>query len=102
VVHTPPLSNSILIGITRGVVMTLARDLGYEVVEKQIPREWLYVADELFFTGTAAEVTPIRSVDKVTVGSGRRGPITEAIQSRFFDVVSGKAEDRHGWLTYVA
>ena len=101
VVHTPPIASSILGGITRNSVMTLARDLGYTVQETVLPRESLYVADEAFLVGTAAEVTPIRSVDKITIGSGRRGPITEALQSAFFDVINGKVPDVHGWLTYV-
>ncbi|MGI6207520.1 MAG: branched-chain amino acid transaminase [Anaerolineae bacterium] len=95
---TPPLSNSVLGGITRDTVMTLARDLGYDMQEAVITREMLYVADELFFSGTAAEITPIRSVDKITVGSGKRGPVTAALQSAFFDVIHGRAPDRHGWL----
>jgi branched-chain amino acid aminotransferase len=101
VVHTPPIASSILGGITRDSVMTLARDLGFTVQETVLPRESLYVADEVFVVGTAAEVTPIRSVDKITIGSGRRGPITEALQSAFFDVINGKVPDVHGWLTYV-
>ena len=100
-IHTPPLASSVLPGITRDSVATLARDLGIPVVETPIPREMLYIADEIFFTGTAAEVTPIRSVDKIQVGAGRRGPITERLQKAFFDIVSGRAEDRHGWLTPV-
>jgi branched-chain amino acid aminotransferase len=99
--HTPPLGSSVLPGITRDSIATLAHDLEIPVVETPIPREMLYIADEIFFTGTAAEVTPIRSVDKIQVGSGRRGPITERIQKAFFDVVSGRSEDRHGWLTPV-
>jgi branched-chain amino acid aminotransferase len=99
--HTPPLGSSVLPGITRDSIATLARDLDIPVVESPIPREMLYIADEVFFTGTAAEVTPIRSVDKIQVGSGRRGPITERIQKAFFDIVSGRSEDRHGWLTPV-
>src|SRR6185503_2383757 len=101
IVHTPPLGSSILGGITRDSVITLARDLGYTVAESIIPREALYTADELFFVGTAAEVTPIRSVDKIQVGSGRRGPITEALQRAFFAVINGEVADTHGWLTYV-
>jgi len=99
--HTPPLGSSVLPGITRDSIATLARGLDIPVVETPIPREMLYIADEIFFTGTAAEVTPIRSVDKIQVGSGRRGPITERIQKAFFDIVSGRSEDRHGWLTPV-
>ena len=81
--------------------MTLARGLGFSVTETVMPRESLYIADEVFFVGTAAEVTPIRSIDKIKVGSGRRGPLTEAIQRAFFDVVHGETPDTHGWLTYV-
>jgi branched-chain amino acid aminotransferase len=101
VVFTTPLAAAVLPGITRSTVMTLARDLGFEVREEQLPRELLYIADEAFFAGTAAEITPIRSVDKIPVGEGRRGPITEALQRAFFDVISGEVPDRHGWLTYV-
>ena len=101
IIYTPPLGSSILGGITRDSVATLARDLGYTVDESIIPREALYIADELFFVGTAAEVTPIRSVDKQTVGAGRRGPITTALQQAFFDVINGDVPDTHGWLTYV-
>ncbi|NWG20162.1 MAG: branched-chain amino acid transaminase [Chloroflexi bacterium] len=101
VIYTPPVTAALLPGITRDAVMTLARDLGYEVREQSMPREMLYLADELFFTGTAAEVTPVRSVDKLTVGSGKRGPITTAIQKAFFGLFSGETEDRHGWLTLV-
>lgn len=100
-IHTPPLGSSVLPGITRDTVVTLARELGLEIVETVIPREMLYIADELFFTGTAAEVTPIRSVDKIQIGSGRRGPITEKLQTAFFNLVEGKSEDKHGWLTPV-
>jgi len=88
-------------GITRDSVMTLARDLGYTVSESVIPREALYIADEIFFVGTAAEVTPVRSVDKQQIGAGRRGPITQALQQAFFDVINGEVPDTHGWLTYV-
>lgn len=101
VISTPPLASSILPGITRDVVVALANDLGFVVKEEMLPREALYVADEVFFTGTAAEITPIRSVDKLTVGSGRRGPVTEAIQRRFFDIINGHKPDTRGWLTYV-
>ena len=100
-IHTPPVGNSILTGITRGFAMTLAEEKGYPVIEQQIPREMLYIADELFFTGTAAEITPIKSVDGVTIGSGSRGPITAEIQSEFFALITGEAPDRHGWLTPV-
>jgi branched-chain amino acid aminotransferase len=98
---TPPLGASVLPGITRDTVVTIARDLGIPVVETIIPRELLYIADEVFFTGTAAEVTPIRSVDRIQVGAGRRGPITEKLQRQFFGIVNGTSEDRHGWLTPV-
>ncbi len=98
IIFTPPIGNSVLSGITRDSVITIARDLGFEVREQTMPRETLYIADEVFFVGTAAEVTPIRSVDRVKVGHGRRGPITEAIQQRFFQIVSGEAEDKWGWL----
>jgi branched-chain amino acid aminotransferase len=101
ILYTPPLTASILPGITRNSVLALARDLGYKVGEEMLPRELLYIADEAFFAGTAVEITPIRSVDKITIGNGRRGPITEAIQQAFFDVINGEAHDRHGWLTYV-
>ena len=98
---TPPISTATLPGITRDVIMTVARDLGLSVREEIQPREALYIADEVFFTGTAAEVTPIRSVDKIIIGSGSRGPITAAIQKRFFDIINGRLPDTHGWLTYV-
>lgn len=101
VLITPPLSASILGGITRQCVITLAREFGYEVREALIAREQLYVADELFFTGTAAEVTPIRSVDHIVIGPGRRGPITGKLQAEFFRIVSGEVPDRHHWLTPV-
>ena len=101
VILTPSLHASILPGITRDTVITLARDLGFTVREEMLPREMLYICDEAFFVGTAAEVTPIRSVDKITVGSGRRGPVTETLQNAFFDVINGRTPDRHNWLTYV-
>jgi branched-chain amino acid aminotransferase len=101
VIHTPPLSASVLGGITRDSIVTLARDLGYQVIETNIPREALYIADEVFFTGTAAELTPIKSIDKITVGSGRRGPVATALQSAFFAVINGDVPDSHRWLTYV-
>ena len=101
VIYTPPLTASILPGITRNSVITLARDLGFRSARRMLPRELLYIADEAFFVGTAVEITPIRSVDKIPVGDGRRGPITEAIQQAFFDIINGEVPDRHGWLTYV-
>jgi len=98
---TPPLGASVLPGITRDTVVTLARSLGIEIVEGLIPREMLYLADEVFFSGTAVEITPVRSVDRITVGKGKRGPITEKIQKEFFAIVEGKTADRFGWLTPV-
>lgn len=100
VIHTPPAGFAILPGITRDTVITLARERGYEVREAAMPREALYIADEVFFTGTAAEVTPVRSVDKYPIGAGRRGPITEELQRAYLDVVRS-GEDSHGWLTFV-
>lgn len=100
-VFTPPLAASILGGVTRACVIELAKSLGYEVREQLIAREMLYVADEMFLTGTAAEVSPVRSVDRVPVGSGRRGPITCAIQEEFFSITEGRKPDRFGWLTPV-
>jgi branched-chain amino acid aminotransferase len=97
-VYTPPLGASVLPGITRDSVMTLARDLGFAVREQDLPREMLYVADEVFFAGTAAEITPIRSVDKIPVGAGKRGAVTTAIQKAFFDYINGRMPDRYGWL----
>jgi branched-chain amino acid aminotransferase len=98
---TPPLASSILQGVTRHCAITLAEELGYPVHEERIPREYLYIADEAFFTGTAAEITPIRSIDRITVGAGRRGPVTERLQAEFFGIVNGQHPDRHGWLTPV-
>jgi len=96
---TPPVSASILQGITRHCVITIAESVGYTVRQEMIPRELLYIADEAFFTGTAAEVSPIRSVDGITIGVGRRGPITEQLQQEFFGITSGEIADRFGWLT---
>jgi len=98
---TPTLASSILAGITRDSVMTLARELGYRVREEVMPRELLYAAEELFYCGTAVEVAPITSVDRIAVGSGTRGPVTKAIQDAFFGIVRGEVADRHGWLTMV-
>jgi len=98
---TPPLSTSILPGITRDSVITLARDLGLSVFEDTIPREMLYIADEVFFTGSAAEITPIRSIDKITIGAGQRGPVVKKLQEAFFAVINGGRQDKHGWLTYL-
>jgi branched-chain amino acid aminotransferase len=100
-VLTPPLSSSILPGITRDSVMKLFHGMGIRCVEETIPRELLYIADEVFFTGSAAEVTPIRSIDKIVIGNGKRGPVTEKVQKAFFDVIDGKREDVHQWLTLV-
>jgi branched-chain amino acid aminotransferase len=99
--QTAPLGNSVLPGITRDSILTIARDLNIPVIEQVIPREMLYLADEAFFTGTAAEVTPIRSVDKISVGKGVTGPITKAVQKEFYAVVHGEKADRHNWLTPV-
>jgi branched-chain amino acid aminotransferase len=101
VIYTPPVTAALLPGITRDAVMTIARHLGYEVREQNMPREVLYLADEIFFTGTAAEITPVRSVDQLVVGSGSRGPITTAMQQTFFGLFSGTTEDRWGWVEYV-
>lgn len=99
--YTPPVGNSVLPGITRDSIIQLAKGIGLEVVEQMIPREMLYIAEEVFFTGTAAEVTPIRSVDKILVRDGSVGPVTKAIQKEFFDIVEGRAADRFNWLTPV-
>ena len=96
--YTPAVASSILPGITRNSVITIAHDLGFTVIEQAIPREMLYIADELFFVGTAVEVTPISSVDKIVIGKGSRGPITEVIQRTFFDIVNGRVPDENDWL----
>jgi branched-chain amino acid aminotransferase len=101
ILQTAPLGNSVLPGITRDSVLQIARDQGIKIVEQQIPRESLYVADEVFFTGTAAEITPIRSVDKITVGTGKLGPMTRTLQAEFYGIVRGEKPDRYGWLTPV-
>jgi branched-chain amino acid aminotransferase len=101
VLQTAPLGNSVLPGITRDSVLQIARDLGIPIVEQVLPRELLYIADEVFFTGTAAEVTPIRSVDKITVSNGRIGPVTKSIQQEFYGIVRGEKPDRYNWLTPV-
>jgi branched-chain amino acid aminotransferase len=98
VIYTPTLVNAILQGITRDTVITLARAHGFEVREQAIPRELLYLADEIFLTGTAAEITPVRSVDHIQIGAGKRGPITEALQAAFFGLFTGKTPDKWGWL----
>ncbi|HVY23452.1 MAG TPA: branched-chain amino acid transaminase [Steroidobacteraceae bacterium] len=98
VIYTPAVGSSILQGITRDTVITLAKAHGFEVREQALPREFLYIADEMFFTGTAAEVTPVRSVDQIKIGAGKRGPITEALQAAFFGLFNGKTADKWGWL----
>jgi branched-chain amino acid aminotransferase len=99
-IFTPPLASSVLPGITRDSVITLARECGYELVEQNIPREMLYIADEVFFSGTAAEITPIRSVDRLVVGNGQPGPVTRRLQERYLSIAQGRAEDKYGWLTF--
>ncbi|MBZ0291224.1 MAG: branched-chain amino acid transaminase [Anaerolineae bacterium] len=101
VVYTPGIGSSILMGITRDSALTILKDLGYEIRYEAIARDMLYIADEIFFTGTAAEVTPIRSVDRIKIGSGSRGPITKAVQDEFFAITSGQKPDKFGWLTQV-
>ena len=97
-IFTPPLGASILSGITRASVIALLRDMGLEVAQTKVPREALYLADELFFTGTAAEITPIRSVDRLTVGPGKPGPITKKIQKAYLSLLKGESGDTRGWL----
>jgi branched-chain amino acid aminotransferase len=101
VLYTPPIAASILGGITRDSVIRIAEDLGMTVVQEQLPRELLYICDELFLTGTAAEITPVRSVDRLPVGSGRPGPVTRTLQKAFFNIARGLAPDHHGWLELV-
>jgi branched-chain amino acid aminotransferase len=101
VLYTPPLANSALSGITRDSVLTLARHLGHAIIEQPIPREMLYIADEVFFTGTAAEVTPIRSIDRILIGDGKVGEITKSISDEYFSIANGLKPDRFGWLTPV-
>lgn len=98
VLRTPDAASSLLLGITRDTVLQLATDLGHRVVEERIPRERLMIADEVFLCGTAAEITPVRSIDRAPIGDGRPGPVTRAIQQAFFGLVEGDAPDRHGWL----
>jgi branched-chain amino acid aminotransferase len=100
-VYTPTVNGTLLHGITRNAIITLVRDMGLPIVEQELPREMLYMADEIFLTGTASEVTPVRSVDRIQTGNGRRGPITTQVQQRFLDLVKGVGEDPYGWLTYV-
>ncbi|MEW6242265.1 MAG: branched-chain amino acid transaminase [Chloroflexota bacterium] len=101
VLYTPPVGASILLGVNRDCVMTIAHELGYEVREQTFPREMLYLADEIFFTGTAVEVTPVCSVDRIKVGNGSRGPITKRIQDQFFGIISGEIPDKYEWMTPV-
>ena len=98
---TPPLGASVLPGITRDSIITIARDLNIPVAEQLIPRELLYIVDEVFFVGTASEVTPIRSVDRIKIGTGKRGPVAKRLQEEFFAIVEGRKTDRHGWLSHV-
>jgi branched-chain amino acid aminotransferase len=100
-IHTPPLGASVLPGITRDTILTIARDNGIPVIETLVPREMLYIADEVFFSGTAAEITPIRSIDHIVIGKGRRGPITEQLQNEYFGVINGSRPDTYGWLSPV-
>jgi len=99
-IFTPPIAAALLPGVTRSSVVTLAKDLGYTVVEMTIPREMLFTAEEIFFTGTAAEITPIRSVDRIQIGEGKPGPITKDLQRAFFDVVK-EGNDKHSWLNFI-
>ena len=101
VLNTPTTHHSILPGITRHTAITIARDLGLRVEQRGMPREFLYIADEVFFTGTAAEVSPIRAIDQIEIGDGKRGPITKKIQDHFFQITNAEVEDCHGWLTFV-
>ncbi|WP_076541896.1 branched-chain amino acid transaminase [Shewanella sp. UCD-KL21] len=97
-IYTPPATAAILKGITRDTIMVLAKELGYQVIEEAMAREFLYVADEIFMTGTAAEIVPVRSVDRIEVGAGKRGPVTQQIQQSFFGLFNGETEDKWGWL----
>jgi branched-chain amino acid aminotransferase len=99
-IYTPPLASSVLPGITRDCVITLAEELGWTVVEQDLPREALYIADEVFFSGTAAEITPLRSIDRIVIGQGQPGPITRRLQKRLLAVAQGQDDDKYGWLTY--
>jgi len=101
IIYTPASHHSILPGITRHSAISLARGLGYTVTPRGIPREYLYIADEIFFTGTAAEISPVRAVDQIQIGAGVRGPITTEIQDLFFKTLNAEADDPHGWLTFV-
>ncbi|HSJ08676.1 MAG TPA: aminotransferase class IV, partial [Longimicrobiales bacterium] len=99
---TTPVDGTILNGITRASIITIAEDIGIPVRQAPIPRELLYVADEVFFSGTAAEVTPVRSIDRIVIGTGAGGPVTRALQARYLDIAHGRVPDAHGWLTHVA
>lgn len=101
-IYTPPLSSSVLPGITRDSVISLARDIGYKVIEETIPREMLYIAEEVFFTGSAAEITPIRSIDKIQIGVGQRGPVVKRLQEEFFGILRAEKPDKFEWLTYIS
>ena len=101
VIYTPPSSASILPGITRHSVFTVARELGLRIEQHMLPRESLYIADEVFFSGTAAEITPVSRIDNVVIGKGRRGPVTKKIQEKFFGILNGKTRDPYGWLTFI-
>jgi len=100
-IYTPPLSSSVLPGITRDSVIALIKEMGIRLIEETIPREMLYIADEVFFTGSAAEITPIRSIDKITIGTGKRGPIVKRLQEAFFAYINGQRDDTYHWLTFV-
>ncbi|MFH0883960.1 MAG: branched-chain amino acid transaminase [bacterium] len=100
-IFTPPLGNSVLPGITRDALITTAQELGFTIKEHMIPREMLYLADEVFFSGTASEVTPIRSIDQIKIGKGHRGPVARVLQEKFFGIINGGVEDSHKWLTFV-
>lgn len=100
-IYTPLVESSILPGLTRDCIFTLAKDFGYDIVEQKIQREMLYIADEVFFTGTAAEVTPVKSVDRIPVGTGERGPITEKIQKAYVDYIYGNVKDTYGWHDFI-
>jgi branched-chain amino acid aminotransferase len=99
--YTPPVGESILPGVTRSYVLQLARDMDIPVREERVAREMLYMADEIFMTGTAAEITPVRSVDRRRVGSGTRGPVATRLQQAFFGIIRGEQPDEHGWLTHI-
>lgn len=99
--YTPPFNGTLLAGITRDSVLAIADDLGIRIREQEMPRESLYAADEIFLTGTASEVTPVRSLDRIRTGSGKRGPVAEIVQRRYLEIARGVAPDTHGWLTYV-